>query len=99
MEYVTSEEYEELGAEFQYEIIKMLNEVLKKHKITEEARKEICGDFIFNFSMLLDQGEIQDTLPSVVFIKEDKVLFKNEEFEYHDYAFGNTDEVFSTDHK
>ena len=97
MEIIESEKYEDLAAEFQYEMIKILNETLKKHKISEEDRKAICGDFTFGLSMLLDQGKILDTIPIVTFSHEDKLYMKTEEFEFHEYAFGNVDEVFDND--
>ena len=96
MEVLENELYDDYAAEFQFEMIKILNETLKKHNIPVETRKEICGDFTFDFSMLIDQGEISDTLPRVTFYKEDeKVLhFGSLTFDFHDYAFGNTDAVF-----
>lgn len=97
MDIIQSENYEALGAEFQFEVIKILNEALNKHEISKEVRKEICGDFTFDFSMLLDQGEINDSIPSLAFIVNDKLLIKTDEFEYHEYAFGNVDELFDTE--
>jgi hypothetical protein len=97
MEIVQSESYEEFGAEFQYEMIGILNDTLKKYEISPELRKEICGDFTFNFSMLLDRGRINDTTPSLVFISDKKLLIRNEEFEFHEYAFGNVDQLFDSD--
>jgi len=96
MEVLENEFYDDYAAEFQFEMIKILNETLKKHNIPVGKRKEICGDFTFDFSMLIDQGEISDTLPRVTFYKEDeKVLhFGSLTFDFHDYAFGNTDAVF-----
>ena len=97
MDIIKSNNYEALGAEFQFEVIKILNEALNKHEISKEVRKEICGDFTFDFSMLLDQGEINDSVPSLVFIENDKLLIKNDEFDYHEYVFGNVDEVFDAE--
>jgi hypothetical protein len=97
MNIIQSDNYEALGAEFQFEVIKILNEALNKYGISKEVRKEICGDFTFDFSMLLDQGEINDSVPSLAFIQKDKLLIKNDEFEYHEYAFGNVDEVFDAE--
>lgn len=72
MEILENEMYDDYAAEFQFEMIKILNETLKKHKIPLETRKEICGDFTFDFSMLIDQGEINDMTPNVTFFKEDE---------------------------
>lgn len=98
MEIIQSEDYEILGAEFQFQVIKLLNAALKKYEITEDLRKEICGDFTFDFSMLLDQSEINKSIPTVTFIENDKLIIKAEEFEYHEYAFGNVDEVFDSEY-
>lgn len=99
MEILESELYDDYAAEFQFEMIKILNETLKKHHVPAEARKEICGDFSFDFSMFIDQGEINDTLPRVSFYKETekKLYFGSSTFDFHDYAFGNTDAVFEED--
>ena len=96
MEILENELYDDYAAEFQFEMIKILNETLKKHKIPVETRKEICGDFTFDFSMLIDQGKISNTLPKVTFYKKaEQILhFGSLTFDFHDYAFGNTDAVF-----
>lgn len=97
MKIIESEKYEDLGAEFQFQMIEILNQTLKKHGVNEEICKEICGDFTFDFSMLLDQGEIKDHIPIVAFKKEDELYMPSEEFQYHDYAFGNVDELFDSE--
>jgi len=84
-----------LGLEFQYEVIKILNESLKEQKIKKKIREEICGDFSFNFSMLLDQGKIKDTIPLVVFKKGNKLLMNDGSFDYYESSYGNVDEVLS----
>ena len=96
MDILENELYDDYAAEFQFEMIKILNDTLKKYDVPVETRKDICGDFTFNFSMLIDQGEINDTLPKVTFYKEeeDKLHFGSLTFDFHDYAFGNTDAVF-----
>jgi hypothetical protein len=97
MDIIQSDNYVALGAQFSVEVVMILNEALKKHIISKELRKEICGDFTFNFSMLLDQGEINNSKPSLAFIENDSLLIKNDGFDYHDYAFGNVDEVFDAE--
>jgi hypothetical protein len=101
MEILENEMYDDFAAEFQFEMIKILNQTLKKHQIPVETRKEICGDFTFNFSMLIDQGEINDMIPVVTFYQEDeeKLYMRSQTFEFHEYAFGNTDEVFEEDER
>ncbi len=96
MEILETEMYDNYAAAFQFEMIKLLNETLKKYNLPSETRKEICGDFTFDFSMLIDKGKIEDTIPKVTFYKKDeaKLLIGSTSFNFHDYAFGNTDEVF-----
>lgn len=97
MEIIESEEYEEFGLELQCKVIQTLNDTLKKYKISEKLRKEICGDFIFDFSMIFDQDEILDSTPFIGFLKDEKMYLKDDSFEYHEYAFGNTDEFFDNE--
>ena len=99
MKLLETEEYEDLGAEFQYQWISLLKDSMKKHGITDETAKEICGDFTFDLSMLLDQGEIAYSgatyRPVIAFTPdEESFLIQNPDFEYHEYAYGNTSEVF-----
>ena len=99
MKFTVSENYEDLGAEFQYQWISLLKDSLKKHGIADETAKEICGDFTFDLSMLLDQGDITHNgisyRPVISFAPdEESLLMQNPEFEYHEYAFGNISEAF-----
>lgn len=96
MQILESEKYEDYAAEFQFEMIRLLNDTLKKHYIPVEKRKEICAAFAFDFSMIIDHGEISDTMPMVAFYREDtmELYIGSGTFEFHDYAFGNTDAVF-----
>lgn len=95
--------YEELGAEFQYQWILTLRETLRKHGVPAETAKEICGEFTFDFSMLLDQGEMEVGgklyRPVVGFSNDgdEPTLFLNDgTLVFHEYAFGNTDEAFGS---
>lgn len=101
MEIMKSEDYEEIGAEFQYQMIKLLNNKLKEHDLSKENRKKICGDFIFDFSILLDNSEIvienEVYKPQMAFSKKNQLLIANDEFAYHEYTFGNLGELFDTD--
>lgn len=99
MKFTVSEDYEDLGAEFQYQWISLLKESLKKHGVSGEAAKEICGDFTFDLSMLLDQGDITHDgtsyRPVISFAPdEETLLMQNPEFEYHEYAFGSVGVAF-----
>ena len=101
MEILENDLYDNLAAEFQFDMIKILNETLKKHKISIEKRKEICEEFTFDFSMLIDQGEINNTAPTVAFYieEEDKLHFSSRIFAFHEYAFGNTEAVFEEENE
>ncbi len=100
MKIIETEKYEDLAAEWQYQMIVKLKETLKKHKIKIETSKEICGDFAFDIAMLQDQGRIkvdsEEFRPVICFDNFDKELHYNssQQFTLHDYAFGNTDEAF-----
>jgi hypothetical protein len=82
-------------------MIRILNETLKKHQISVETRKEIYGDSTFEFSMLIDQGEINDMTPVVNFYKEEdeKLYMRSQTFAFHEYAYGNTHEVFQEENE
>jgi hypothetical protein len=103
MKIVQSDKYEDLCAEFQYQWIIRLRDTLKKHGVPTETAKEICGDFSFDLSMLLDQGEIDHERVSyrpVVAFTDDAddptLIIQDGLFEFHEYAFGTTDEVFES---
>ena len=100
MEIVNNEKYEELAAEWQYQTICLLKETLSKHNVDKNKAKEICGDFAFGLAMLQDQGEIkvekEEYRPVICFENTEGQLMYNsdEDFQLHEYAFGNTDEAF-----
>jgi len=92
--------YEDLAAEWQYQMILLLKHTLTKYKVSENKAKEICGDFTFDLAMLQDQGFIKhngkEYRPVICFEKNKKQLIhlSKEIFDLHDYAYGNTDEAF-----
>ena len=90
-----SGQYERFAAEFQYQWMKLLDNALKERKIKKKEREEICGNFSFGLSMLLDQGKIKSTTPIVGFKKGNKLLVNDGSFEYHEYTFGTVDELYS----
>jgi hypothetical protein len=101
MKIIDSEIYESLGAEFQYQLILKLRDTLRKHGVPAATAKEICGDFVFDLSMLLDQEEIEfggkSYQPIVGFSEggdEPNLIINDGGFQYHEYAFGSTDEAF-----
>lgn len=101
MKIIKSEDYEEIGAEFQYQVIQLLNNKLKESDLNKETRKKICEDFIFDFSMILDSSKIEveneEYKLQIGFSKKEKLLIANDEFAYHDYAFGNVTELFDSE--
>jgi len=98
-----SEKYEELAAEWQYQMLVILKNTLTKYKVADELSKEICGDFAFDLSMLQDQGEIkvngEEFRPVICFDNLEGELHFNsdEQFQLHDYAYGNNSEVFENE--
>jgi len=99
MEIDISESYEDIAAEWQYQMIVTLKETLKEKGISGEQAKDIIGDFAFNLSMLHDQGEIKvegkSYNPRISFDNfNGKLITTDEETNLHEYAFGNTGEAF-----
>ena len=98
---VEDDSYEGAAAEYQYQLISLLDFVLKKYKMPLEARQEICGEYAFDSGMLHDQGEIKSNRveyePMVAFKHGDRLLVRNQYFQFHEYAFGNSSEYFETD--
>ena len=99
MELLQTEKYENLAAEWQYQMIILLKNALEKRGIEGGKAKDICGDFAFDLAMLHDQGEINaegnEFKPVLCFDDFDGTLhIPDEFFQIHDYAFGNADEAF-----
>jgi len=100
MEIIINEKYGELAVEWQYQMLCILKESLKKHSIENSKAKDICGDFTFDFAMLQDQGEIrvekEQYRPVICFenTKEELIYNSDDNIQLHEYAFGNTDEAF-----
>lgn len=98
MQITNDESYENLAATYQYQLIKILDKVLKRQHITAELRQEICGDYAFESGILHDQGRlILDEIayqPIVAFKTNETLKLPNDAFEFHDYAFGNASEYF-----
>ena len=98
MKLIKSEAYEEIGAEFQFQITSLLNQKLAALNLDEATRKKVCEEFIFDCSMLFDQQplnvESNRYQVKICFVKEDKLFIPNDAFSYHEYAFGIVDEIF-----
>lgn len=92
------ESYESLAATYQYQLIKILDEVLQRHQVPAELRQEICGDYAFDSGTLHDQGRLNlnkiDYQPIVAFKTRGTLKLPHDAFDFHDYAFGNTSEYF-----
>jgi len=94
-----NELYELLAAEFQYEQVKILKQVLKENEVTGDKAKKITGEFTFCLAMLIDQGEIAHEgmvyRPSITFTSdEENHIAQPAEIDFHEYAFGTTEDVF-----
>ncbi|MEH6450950.1 MAG: hypothetical protein V7765_19955 [Oleispira sp.] len=99
MEIKLEEEYENLATEWQYQMILLLKEKLKKNGVSDESAKEIIGEFTFDLSMLHDQGEIKvdgkSFNPRICFDDfSGNLIGTDEETNLHEYAFGSTSEAF-----
>jgi len=96
------ETFEALCAGFQRRWIALLKDTLKRHGVEETTAKSICGDFSFDLSMLFDQGEFDHARktyrPFVAFTDDDedeaKLLVEPNGPQFHEYAFGTTEEVY-----
>ena len=98
-----NDSYEDLCAEFQYQWIVLLRDTLKKHGIPTATAKQICEEFSFDLSMFIDQGEIElegtSYRPVVAFTDDEDdptLIVQDGTVEFHDYAFGTTDEAFES---
>ncbi|MBB01156.1 MAG: hypothetical protein CMJ47_00760 [Planctomyces sp.] len=100
MEIRYDDSYESLGAEYQYQLVGLLDKALKKVSLPTAQRREVCEQFLFDMAMLHDQGVIQaddvTVSPALCFASGEILHTPNKEFELHDYAFGNVSEYFDS---
>ena len=94
-----SSEYYELAAEWQKSLTRLLEEELRKRNIDSEMAQDICGDFLFNLSMLHDQGEIklgrEQFNPRICFHNfEDSLLSIDEDTYIHEFAYNSVATAF-----
>jgi hypothetical protein len=99
-----NELYQVLAAEFQYQQIGILKQVLIENGISGVKAKKITGEFTFSLAMLIDQGEIEHNgeiyRPSITFTSNEEThIAQPAEIDFHDYAFGSTEEVFEQESK
>ena len=101
MKIVEADNYEQLCAQFQFQWIDTLRRTLEKYGVPTAAAKEICGEFTFDLSMMFDQGEIQSggrSYRPVIGFTDDEdeptLTLQDGTVEFHEYAFGTTDEAF-----
>ena len=101
--------YEEMAATFQVIEIARLNEVLKKHNISAEIRREICTEYAFDSGVFLDCGWLKvsgkQVWPSLCFAEKPldpdeglgemtKLYAPSQFFSFHEYAHGDIDNYF-----
>ena len=95
---VVDEKYEGIASEYQYRLIELLDQVLKRYEIDAPKRQEICGEFAFDLGMLYDQGEVTyggDSYEAILaFSDGEQVYMPTDLFELHEYAFGNASRYF-----
>lgn len=94
-----SSQYYEMAAEWQKCLTRLLEAELRKRGIDSETAQDICGDFIFNVSMLHDQGEIRhnrtDFNPRISFDDFNGSLLSIDEDTYlHEFAYKSVAEAF-----
>ena len=101
--------YEEMAATYQVIEIGRLNEVLKKHNIPAEVRREICTDYFFDSGVFLDSGWLKvsgkQVWPSLCFAEKPldpneglgdatKLFAPSQFFSFHEFAHGDIDNYF-----
>jgi len=98
-----TDKYEELAAEWQYQMLKLLKVKLILNQVPLETAKEICGDFAFDLAMLQDQGRINVNeakyRPVICFDDSKEQLHFNsaKQFQLHEYAYGKNSELFENE--
>jgi len=100
MNLIESDDYTDLAAEWQYQMILILKEKLKKFGVEDMLAKDIVGEFTFDFAMLHDQEEIQwegkAFNPRIGFDDfSGNIITTSDESFLHEYAFGSTSEVYA----
>ncbi|MEQ1775821.1 MAG: hypothetical protein ABL891_18750 [Burkholderiales bacterium] len=97
MELIKANEYEDLSMAFQHQIVKLLDKTLAAKGVAQADRSDICGDFLFDLAMLLDEGAIEQGeksySPTVAFESSDQ-LYVNSGVLFHEYAFGVASDYF-----
>ena len=99
MELDLDNKHESLSLEWQYQLILLLRKTLLSKRVKPKLAKDIIGDFVFDLSMLHDQGTIdldgKSFNPKICFDDLDgKLIASAEESSLHDYAFGSTSQAF-----
>lgn len=103
-------EHENMAIDYQCLEIARLNEVLKRHGITDKKlRQEICSEYIFDNSYFLDAGWFQREgkrfYPQICFAEREENPEENlgsiqvlhvptQDYELHDSAFADIDWYF-----
>ena len=100
MELRISQDYEEIAMEWQYQLITLLKQKLEQFDVEEETAKEIVGEFVFDLSVLHDQGEItvngNSYNPRICFDDfADNLVSTEDDTNLHEYAFDRVGEAYA----
>ncbi len=95
-----------VAAEWQCTEVSRLNKILKKHGVDDvTVRKEICGNYFFDSGNAIDSESVEVDgaryRTQLVFLADgegdDVMYLPTDHFAFHEYAFGDVDEVFETE--
>lgn len=104
--------YEEMAATYQVIEIARLNEVLKRHNVSDQSRREICTDYFFESGVFIDSGWFKvsgnQVFPTRCFAERPvdpkeglgeiaKLHIPSQFFSFHEYAHGDIDSYFEAD--
>jgi hypothetical protein len=94
-----SAEYDDIAAEWQFQVIALLKEKLLKCGVENHLTKQIVEEFIFDLAMLHDQEEIKvrgkSYSPMICFSDfSDHLIANEEESNLHEFVFENIRKVF-----
>jgi hypothetical protein len=100
---VQDDAYEEMASSYQLVEIARLNEVLRRHKVPDRARRKICAAYFFEAGVFLDSGwlkaEGKQVFPTLCFAERPvdpeeglggitKLHAPSEFFAFHEYVTG-----------
>jgi hypothetical protein len=99
--------FEELAMQLRKNIVENLNDCLKNTNLSATEKESICGEFLSEFSVNLDQGEMQHHgkyyRPVMCFIEGNnlqlwdescKLLMPYQAYHHHDKVWDEVEELF-----